>query len=435
MSIWTSTATESDRLLPAKRQSRASYSALGVQDSPLPSDGRRYSTPHDDSETTDLLRPPQAFDSPSLAYIRPSLLANPRRARSRSITSSLDVRRTTFSLLGAVEFRDVVKSLQEEGEDLSTIDHIPTSPFASGHYHHLPQAIRSARSIPSTPSDTFSLRRSQSTKTVAPRGTSSPTHSHRRLSDPQRPLTGRPELPSPGELSIMRGIGGTLANEFNPWSHVDVDQNGPKTPRPSAMRRASSRGPMGEAPSSPPASPLPLPKIKTDFPAITLAPPPNLSGSLEPPSTPPTPQLILPSPFPHSSKRSHLRHMIRVTLHTFFPTLVSLRHKSLTGKVLSFFAAPIVLMLTLTLPVVETEADDEPACLKGEEDWDSADEERVDVGDGLEGRFGADLDEFRAQIDGEETVEERAGLGFNKWLLCLQCISESTSAVRLNSES
>jgi sodium/potassium/calcium exchanger 6 len=86
------------------------------------------------------------------------------------------------------------------------------------------------------------------------------------------------------------------------------------------------------------------------------------------------------------------------------------------GKVVSLFAAPAVMALTITLPVVvtpyiaENSAEKLPGVLTGTTDSRLIDfeEEGVEV--------------ERALIAEEETVEEMQELRYNKWLMATQCI-------------
>ncbi|KAI9674485.1 MAG: hypothetical protein M1817_001823 [Caeruleum heppii] len=138
----------------------------------------------------------------------------------------------------------------------------------------------------------------------------------------------------------------------------------PRQPHPklsiphSAQRHRSSRG---SSPSSP-------------FPAYTDSPT-AMSTSR---SSPPPPHLYLPPPslsmdspsFSHpveeqSSESKPLRWWPYrflppplILISTFFPTLYGWRDKNLWEKFLGVVAAPSVLLLTLTLPVVEADGDD-----------------------------------------------------------------------------
>ena len=85
-------------------------------------------------------------------------------------------------------------------------------------------------------------------------------------------------------------------------------------------------------------------------------------------------------------RRDKLLRRLRLSYHALFPSLHNFRSKSMIAKGLAILAVPAILALTLTLPVVDTEADDddsfsekssvagdesdEEAALSGEEDED-----------------------------------------------------------------
>ncbi|KAI0663788.1 Sodium/calcium exchanger protein-domain-containing protein [Cubamyces menziesii] len=97
--------------------------------------------------------------------------------------------------------------------------------------------------------------------------------------------------------------------------------------------------------------------------------------------------------------------------HILFPTLHDFGSKSFLGKIAAVFAAPAVMLLTITLPVVVTSYED----LSGNEKRkaSSASESRL-----------IDFEEEgveRALIAEEEVEEEMHEMSFNKWLLAVQC--------------
>jgi sodium/potassium/calcium exchanger 6 len=125
----------------------------------------------------------------------------------------------------------------------------------------------------------------------------------------------------------------------------------------------------------------------------------------------------LPSPPP--SKRARLRLAFTRTMRVLFPTLVYFTDKSFVGMVVALFAAPAVLALTVTLPVVFTPQGDEKVLTKGNEatgtplDDGSTEEQLIDYED-----EGAEWTLVAEDIVGEEMHELR----FNKWLMATQCI-------------
>ena len=115
-------------------------------------------------------------------------------------------------------------------------------------------------------------------------------------------------------------------------------------------------------------------------------------------------------------KRHGVRHALYRTWHTLFPTLHHFWDKSFLGKIVALFAAPAVMALTITLPVVVTPyAPERPA------------EKPPTIGDGSRDSRLVDFEEEgvegeRALIAEEEVVEEMHELEYNKWLMAAQCI-------------
>ena len=123
---------------------------------------------------------------------------------------------------------------------------------------------------------------------------------------------------------------------------------------------------------------------------------------------------------PHArpSRRQRVARVFAHAAHLLFPTLHGFRTKPFLGKVAAVLAAPAVMALTLTLPVVVTAYDDAGA---------AAEKHRAHAaGGGAEGGEGRliDFEEEgveRALIAEEEVEEEMHELGFNKWLMAVQC--------------
>ena len=118
------------------------------------------------------------------------------------------------------------------------------------------------------------------------------------------------------------------------------------------------------------------------------------------------------------SRRARVAGALAHAAHVLFPTLHGFWAKPLLGKVAAVLAAPAVMALTLTLPVVVTAYDDAGA---------AAEKHRAHAaGGGAEGGEGRliDFEEEgveRALIAEEEVEEEMHELGFNKWLMAVQC--------------
>jgi sodium/potassium/calcium exchanger 6 len=97
--------------------------------------------------------------------------------------------------------------------------------------------------------------------------------------------------------------------------------------------------------------------------------------------------------------------------HTLFPSLHRFRSKTVLGQIASVFAAPAVMLLTLTLPVVVTpyeSAHHSREKTPGEEQGNLIDFEE----EGIE----------RILIAEEEVEEEMHGMAYNKWLTAAQCL-------------
>ena len=120
--------------------------------------------------------------------------------------------------------------------------------------------------------------------------------------------------------------------------------------------------------------------------------------------------------FTPPSKRQRVKHALYRTWHTLFPTLHHFWDKSFLGKIVALFAAPAVMALTITLPVVVTPYTAERSVEKlPTVDAGSRDSRLIDFEE--EG-----VEEGRALIAEEEVVEELHELKYNKWLMAAQCI-------------
>lgn len=118
--------------------------------------------------------------------------------------------------------------------------------------------------------------------------------------------------------------------------------------------------------------------------------------------------------FTPPSKGQILKHALYRTWHTLFPTLHHFWDKTFLGKIVALFAAPAVMALTITLPVVVTPYMAEKSMEKPSAvDAGSADSRLIDFEE--EG-----VEAGRALIAEEEVVEEYE-LKYNKWLMAAQC--------------
>ncbi len=118
---------------------------------------------------------------------------------------------------------------------------------------------------------------------------------------------------------------------------------------------------------------------------------------------------------PTTSRRRRWMHVVRRILHTLFPSLYHFGDKTVAGKLASLFAAPAVMMLTLTLPVV---------VMKYEHAHNSP--RHVP-----EGRL-VDFEEEgieRVLVAEEEAKDEIHDMDYNKWLTAVQCVAGPLFAV------
>ena len=226
----------------------------------------------------------------------------------------------SFSLIGALEFRQVVASLasQAAGDplNLNLYQESPLTPYVRGHYPH--------------------------------------HHSH--------PSTSRPRTPEQDPWDIAGG--------------VQLHERSPRISPTSSVERLDRMMYPSNVPS------------ETDTSSHRFTPP---------------------------SKPQKVKHALYRTWHTLFPTLHHFWDKSFLGKIVALFAAPAVMALTITLPVVVTPYAPERPTEKPPTIGGSGDSRLVDFEE-----EGVEVE--RALIAEEEVVEELHELKYNKWLMAAQCI-------------
>ena len=228
----------------------------------------------------------------------------------------------SFSLIGALEFRQVVASLasQAAGDPLNLhlYQESPLTPYVRGHYPH--------------------------------------HHSHSSLSRPR----------TPDEDTWDTGAGSVQLHERSPYM----------SPSGSVDRLDQMILPSGAS-------------TETDTTSHRFTPP---------------------------SKRQRVSHALYRTWHTLFPTLHHFWGKSFLGKIVALFAAPAVMALTITLPVVVTPYAPERSTEKlPTVDPDPVDSRLIDFEE-----EGVEVE--RALIAEEEVAEELHELKYNKWLMAAQCV-------------
>ncbi|KAF8206423.1 Sodium/calcium exchanger protein-domain-containing protein [Mycena galopus ATCC 62051] len=232
----------------------------------------------------------------------------------------------SFSLVGALEFRQVVASLQHEaaGTSLSIFDG-PYTPYAGGHYSSLRSRSRTLSREVDPWDATLGLQLGE--------------RSHPRLVITPS-MTDEPDLLLDGSTADGRRV-------------------------PSISR----------TPASPTAS----------------------EGDTESQN------------FQPLTRRQRFMHAVERVYHRLFPSLYSFQSKTVLGQIASVFAAPAVMLLTLTLPVVVTP-------------YHSAHHSH-EKPPGEEGNL-IDFEEEgieRILIAEEEVEEELHGMTYSKWLTAAQC--------------
>ncbi|RPD61064.1 hypothetical protein L226DRAFT_462458 [Lentinus tigrinus ALCF2SS1-7] len=261
----------------------------------------------------------------------------PRRPRTRSSSPSSSPplsHMPSFSLVGALEFRRVVSSLQRDAA-ASTLSHFES---------------------PLTP---YSYRRSRRGTSSASRSPMRSPNTHNFERDPWDAALGVPL----NERSPPRIVAPPL--------HETPQDVGELTPIPSI--------------SHTPASPTAL--SETDAESQTFV-----------------------ADTPHSRAMGVLAHVG----HILFPTLHNFGTKSFLGKIAAVLAAPAVMALTLTLPVVVTSYE-APGASEKKHAHPSA-------GAGESRLIDFEEEGMERTLIAEEEVEEGLhDLQFNKWLMAVQC--------------
>lgn len=109
------------------------------------------------------------------------------------------------------------------------------------------------------------------------------------------------------------------------------------------------------------------------------------------------------------SRRQRALSVLKQITHTLFPSLCHFQNQTVLGQIASIFAAPAVMLLTLTLPVVVTPYQSSQA---SHEKVYQEDGRLVDFEEEGEARV------LRAE---EEVLEDMHEMSFNKWLTAVQC--------------
>lgn len=311
-----------------------------------------------------------------------ALRASPRmNAEDRRVTDSS---RPAFSLLGAIEFRDTINSLREESaaadelaqrwKEPTSPDYIgPITPFPVGHFRAVSQSGVQRRP---------SLRTSTSSRSVAGvNGEMVPT-------DPQTHSGARAHRPKMASNLSRASMGSRSksahdlrtppsATDFARRPIVGQHDHASAVQPGSGFRFPQDPVPLGAGVEDPGSSTQPQ-QESADFSELLSQ---RLSAHQARHQSVPSiniitddNQVVEPTlvdghhegyPLltaeeylqPRIRKRDRLWSGIHATLRILFPALQGFKHKSFFGKLVGVFASPAILALTITLPVVDDEAE------------------------------------------------------------------------------
>jgi sodium/potassium/calcium exchanger 6 len=371
--------TSIDALAPSASGSRRESASLlpnGEAPQARSMRSRSSSVSSKDSGRSEAPPTPSSYNATTSRNLNTAFKASPNlNSQDRPIS---DIPRPTFSLLGAIEFRDAINTLRKEGmaSGRSDVDLLsgppsgdlhheadlsdyfgPITPYPSAHYH---SHASHAHSRTTSPSQQRLGRRNKSV-TGIPRS---------QLGEPEsrnvdEALTGTSEvipLLSTSAAPLSRGTRSKSISDIHApptLSIPDVPMKAQSNSSPLAreIKRAEDMAnPAGTQ------SPSTLRKGYRPVPSINLIPADDsLESTLVEGASPHQPLLddaTETTQKPHRRrKRDRVRHAVHDTIHILFPALQGFEHKSLTGKILGVFASPAIFALTLTLPVVDDEAE------------------------------------------------------------------------------
>lgn len=300
-------------------------------------------------------------DSDHSQHVAAEMKSSMRVNRPRGRRSNTTITPIRPSLVGALEFRSILSSLQEEGN-------VRLRPLHHGRSNSA-DLLREERPV--------LVRGKQSCQTIQNTKDASAVVRTRALSSGSVPNAVDADLISRGSPE-GRGrtlgpsiIGGKLAppptDQFG-GIHTESSNAGGLSPNsPQLSLRIPSPSPNGSERSSPALSPFPA------FPESHFPVTENAENTQQ------LPQLILPSPAAVEGQRSppfsglvenansrpirwwpyRLLPPPHVILHTLFPTLQGWKGKTFWDKLVSVLSIPSIFLLVITLPVVETETSDD----------------------------------------------------------------------------
>ncbi|KAJ3575364.1 hypothetical protein NPX13_g4062 [Xylaria arbuscula] len=271
------------------------------------------------------------------AEVTSSMRVNRRRGR-RSNTTVAPIRP---SLVGALEFRSVLASLQREGNvRMRPIN--PRTHTTASHMRISPRSVHEHAIMPAgTDQDVLS-----------------PTTRNRAHSSGDMPSTIDGDI-AQRQLVLPHTVGGRLAPPLlgDRLSEVSSASEEDSESFTSTLPQLRTQSPSNSERSTPLLSPFPEytdsphvitpttqqpPFLNLPSPAVELpSPASSLTGHTGPKPVKWWPYSILPPP--------------HIVLSTLFPTLQSWRTKSIWDKFVSVISVPSIFLLVITLPVVETE--------------------------------------------------------------------------------
>ena len=320
---------------------------------------------------------PSSFNATTQRNLHTAFRASPNLSSQERPIS--DIPRPTFSLLGAIEFRDTINTLRKEGmaSGRSDIDSLsgphsgdshheadlsdyfgPITPYSSGHYHS-----HAHHGHPRAPSPSHRrLGRRNKSVTGIPRSQLSEAES----GNVEETVPGVSEvipLLSTSATPLLRGSRSKSISDIHAPLSLSIPDASPKAqskPSPLAREIKGFSEQTNHTANHTGPSPSPAPRRgHRPVPSINLIPADDsLESTLVEAELPRQPLLgdqhEIP---PRKRKRDKVQHILHETVHVLFPALQGFKHKSLTGKILGVFASPAIFALTLTLPVVDDEAE------------------------------------------------------------------------------
>lgn len=380
-------------------------------------------------EQTELLKPTDAFlTSRSRSVSNASAISTgttplplSRQSSHGTITHAhhthgprpqIDAPRPTFSLLGAIEFRDAINALRKEsaaaaaadqgrqlvdagqlsgqlddllGEPSVVADYFGgASPYPSGHYHSFAHGHGHHHS-----------------RAPGGRSPSRPAHSRQVSSTFRRPEAEQGTLPTLGARRLEPArvestpamAGGNLQARVHDVRRASADAIR------DLGRREGAEEPTHEQAASTTTS---LRDVEPD--SIPLISSGNTMSQ------------------PKQADQPTWQRTAHHVLHILFPALQGFREKSIPGKILGIFASPAILALTLTLPVVDDSAEgvalNQGGVALGEDDEAATNPEE-------DSRFGMQADAergivhhtFDASGEDSQTVMGQAGWDLHRRVL------------------